>query len=368
MKIAHIADTHLRLRQYGNPKRGEDFMNSMLSAIKTAADEGCKYILAAGDILDSTSPGPIVCIQQLDAVNALLVQNGMLMLVTSGNHDKTYPSWCSRFTEESLKRECGIAVIDNTTYQIPDGPLVVGMPFMSDSDMRRMLQEDSIPSGDILMWHGAIAEFTGYVDEGAITMEELTSKRRWKLIAMGHLHIHSWNDMNGVTVAYPGSTECRDRSEDFDKKFIMYDWHDDKFTITSVPFKTRTKQKFDIDTEEELEQAIAQFKSDAVLYIDYNKSIPNAMLRIQTALGDANILRARPYTKDANKRATDLSRSCSVGDPVTFLSDNLHKLVPDLDKAERIRDISATLLSENIDAAKYLEDYINNRLDSITLV
>lgn len=37
MKIAHIADTHLRQRQYGVPGRGDDFVTGLSNAIKRHA-------------------------------------------------------------------------------------------------------------------------------------------------------------------------------------------------------------------------------------------------------------------------------------------------------------------------------------------
>lgn len=368
MKIAHIADTHLRQRQYGNPTRGEDFLNGLLSAIKAAHASGARVILAAGDILDSTNPGPQVCITQLDTVNNLLIELNMVMLVISGNHDKTSPNWCERFEDCDDGAAPGIKVINNQTYVLDGKISVVGIPFMSDSELRARLAADDIPHGDILMWHGAIAEFTGYVAEGVITMEELTKDKRWKLIAMGHLHIHNYKESNGVIAAYPGSTELLSVSEDFDKKLYVYDWDCETgtFEIESVPFHTREKQKFEIDTEEELDKAVSEFEESAVIFVKYNSKIPNARLRMQTAVKPTNILRAVPYAK-TSKRAVDVSRHCDVGDPVTFLNNNINKLVKDPEQAKRIRGIASSMLSEGIDAGKELEGFINNTLGQILI-
>lgn len=367
MKIAHIADTHLRQRQYGNPTRGEDFLNGLLSAIKAAHASGASVILAAGDILDSTNPGPQVCITQLDTVNNLLIELNMVMLVISGNHDKTSPNWCERFEDYDDGAAPGIKVIDNQTYVLDGKISVVGIPFMSDSELRARLADDDIPHGDILMWHGAIAEFTGYAAEGAITMEELTKDNRWRLIAMGDQHIHNYKESNDVIVAYPGSTELCSVSEDFDKKLYVYDWHDDgTFDIASVPFDTRKKQAFDIETEEDLEKAVSEFEESAVIFVKYNREIPNALLRMQTAVKPTNILRAVPYAK-TSKRAVDVSRHCDVGDPVTFLNNNINKLVKDPEQAERIRGVASSMLSESIDAGKELEGFINNTLGQILI-
>lgn len=370
MKIAHIADTHLRQRQYGNPGRGEDFLNGILEAIKTAHTHGANVVLAAGDILDSTNPGPQVCITQLDRVNKELLDRDMLMLVISGNHDKTSPSWCERFVGvDKMSTDIGIRVIDNQEYYIDGRIKVVGIPFMADKELRDKLAADTIPHGDILMWHGAIAEFTGYASEGAITLEELTKDKRWKLIAMGDQHIHNYKESNGVIVAYPGSTELCSVSEDFEKQLYIYDWDCETgtFEIESIPFHTREKQKFEIDTEEELDKACESFHKDSVIFVKYNREIPNALLRLQAAVKPTNILRAVPYLK-GQKRATEVSKGCSVGDPVQFLNDNINKLVKDPMQAERIRNVAGAMLSEEIDAGKVLEDYINKELDQITLV
>ena len=66
IKIAHIADCHLRVAQYGSKRRGGKFLQGVLSAVRKAASLGIKYILCSGDLLDASNPGPLVCVEQLE--------------------------------------------------------------------------------------------------------------------------------------------------------------------------------------------------------------------------------------------------------------------------------------------------------------
>lgn len=363
MKIAHIADCHLRQRQYNSPQRGEDFLNGLKSAIKTAHDNGCNHILVSGDLLDSTNPGSAVCIHQLDSLQDFLVKLQMKLVTTDGNHDKTNPSWCSRFNRQSEKLGYGIFEINNKSITLTEGKVSVtvhGLPYMSDETLRSMLKEDSIPHTDILMWHGAIKEFIGYPTENTISMSELTKDKRWKLIAMGDQHVHKMLTDNGVTVAYSGSTELCKLNEDLEKKMWIYDWDEaGTFKYTSVSFDTRKKQLFVLKTEEEFAAALKTFDPNAILFVTYSTEIQNAALRLQMAVKETNILRTVPlYPSTINVLSI---KDNNIGDIVQFLREHIKELV-DSEVAARIENLCVSVLSQDIDFMADINKYCEDKL------
>lgn len=366
LKVAHIADCHLRQRQYGYPQRGEDFLNGIKSAINKAHECGCKYIVAAGDLLDSTNPGAAVCIDQLDSIQLLLKELNLCMLITSGNHDKTSPHWCSRFNKFFKEEEGGMKVIDNEFYTLKQDEVEVvayGLPFLPDSEFRELLPD--LPEADILIWHAAIKEFTGYPTENAITCKELDCGK-WKLVMMGDQHIHKVLVEGDTTIAYPGSTELCSSSEDFEKELLVYEFQKDKsFTICSKAFKTRKKQLFIVKTEEELDEAVANFDPTAVIFIKYCKDIPMASFKITNGIKPTNILRAIPFS---NSKTSDAKLTVDeLKDPVSFLRDTLQIIVKDKDRAQRIENVCVAALTPDLDFAKELEVFIEGELNKVVI-
>ena len=98
IKVAHIADCHLRAYQYGSSRRGRAFLQGVESAISAAAKAGANMILCSGDLLDSNNPGPEVAINQLMELNEyLIVEHYLPMFVSVGNHDNCEPSWLTPY-------------------------------------------------------------------------------------------------------------------------------------------------------------------------------------------------------------------------------------------------------------------------------
>jgi hypothetical protein len=57
LKFAHSADFHLMLTMYGRRDRGLDFFKSVISMLETVKSRGCRFVIAAGDLLDKRQQG-----------------------------------------------------------------------------------------------------------------------------------------------------------------------------------------------------------------------------------------------------------------------------------------------------------------------
>lgn len=362
IKIAHVADSHLRQRQYGNYDRGKEFVKGLISAIKAAHSHGCAAILHSGDLVDSINPGSCVCLDQLDEVQKTLVECKLPMFVISGNHDKTDPNWCSRFNSSYASTKTGMVVIDNTTITIPGTTIKIhGLPFMPDNEIHNAVK--NAPAADIIMWHGAVKEFAGFSTANAMEASEFDIGK-WSLAALGDLHIHKYMRMPGGTiVAYPGSTELCSSSEDAEKKVMVYTFEkpDGKrkwscTAVDSVSFATRPVQVVEINTEDELVKFSKNITKGALVFVKYAREITNALLRLRNMMPEDALLRATPVTSVFTKKAGNIQ--VVQGQTMEqFLDAHLSELTSSEDIANNIRDLCKTILNPKMDHKAALEEY-----------
>lgn len=367
LKIAHIADCHLRRMQYGSPQRGEDFTEGLLSALEAAHKEGCRYVIIAGDLLDTVNPGSVVCLNVLDKVNTFALNRDMTLLTIAGNHDRAIPPWESRFdelTENGSMDEAvfGFCNINNRTFTAfgddDEKVRIHGVPYMPNNEMRELLP--ALPEADILAWHGSLADFAGFPVESALTVDEFADTGKWRVLAMGDLHIHAMVERKGMIAAYPGSTEMCSSSEEPDKSIYVYTIDKDSVQVDSVPFKTREKQFFNATDETSMADVLASMHQGAVAYVKYVDSIENAADRLRTA---AAAVGAMLVAQSVAVDGTDVivGRFSEMETPAEFLHRNIAGYT-DPERAQRIEGLCAAMLRRGEEWTSELEDYVENAL------
>lgn len=356
MLIAHIADCHLRRAQYGSTQRGEDFTDGLLSALEAAHKEGCRYVIIAGDLLDTVNPGSVICLDVLDKIQEFAVSRKLTLLTVSGNHDRAVPPWESRF-----QREYGLVSINHELFVCRDGDeevRVYGLPYMHNNEMRELLPD--IPEADILVWHASLADFAGFPVESALTVDEFAATGKWRILAMGDLHIHAMLEAKGMIAAYPGSTEMCSSSESPDKEIYVYDISSGGIAVRSVPFKTREKQFFDVKDEDSMEAALKGMRKGAVAYVKYVDSVENAADRLRIAAAAAGALLV-PNSVVAGGTDVIVGRCSEMETPAEFLHRNIASYT-DTDRAQRIEGLCAAMLRRGEEWTSELEDYCTNAL------
>src|SRR3954447_17109215 len=102
MKIAHLADTHIGMENYGriNPETGlnqrlHDFLASLDQAIDAAIEASVDLAVFAGDIYKTRDPTPT---HQREFARRIhrLSQAGIQTMIVAGNHD--IPMFAGRAT------------------------------------------------------------------------------------------------------------------------------------------------------------------------------------------------------------------------------------------------------------------------------
>lgn len=361
--IAHIADVHLRDRQYSCRARGRDFANALINAVNTAIAHGADAIICAGDLLDTARPSAATISDELTKVDKILTEAGIPMLVISGNHDLAEVPWMRVFDPHNDKR-VGIVCADHREFHI-GYTTILGLPFMPTEDMKRTL--DDLRAGgkyyDIITWHGAISEFVGYPSPNTLDMEYF--KDTCRLVAMGDQHIHRMKEEHQVVVAYPGSTEMCDECEDSEKK--MYLWHfnadGDIMFHESIPFETRPVQRFVLKTELDVEEAITKLLPNSLVYVKYDRTLTNVIPRLNTVLTPDNIFRpvALPDTTTKSMKKLKETRELLTS-PRDFVSAALRKVIPE-SQLERIEDLCLDMVDSNADYRYSIDKFCSDQME-----
>src|ERR671936_2615140 len=93
LRIAHIADTHIGMENYGriNPETGlnqrlHDFLNSLDQAIDGAIEASVDLVVLAGDIYKTRDPTPTHQ-REFAARIRRLIGADIPVLIVPGNHD-----------------------------------------------------------------------------------------------------------------------------------------------------------------------------------------------------------------------------------------------------------------------------------------
>lgn len=414
IKIAHIADCHLRASQYGRKSRSDDFLRGLTNAIQEAYKAGAEMILCAGDLLDTRNPGTKVCLAQLDIVNDLLKKLHLPMLVISGNHDNCIPAWHSRFTvlhecivagvpeghysidvgENVRHRFSGIICADNAhfsvtkTIQLDDDPKVIrlevspdnlrilGLPYMEATALRERLAElESLhDKPDIIMWHGEVKEFCGYPRENAIEIKDFDSTGA-ALIALGDQHIHAAKQGKNCILTYPGSTELCSSSEDTNKALYLYtillsdEARPEVVCVDSIPFATRKVQKFELNTEDDLESAEKAIEKGSLVFVKYKRTLKNVNARLKAAVAsdeEHTIIRATPFGEIENLTSVNYSPGDKVVRPWEFVHEESRSLFQEEERT-RIEEICANILNPELDHRAIIDRYCYDRLNKVVL-
>lgn len=355
MLLAHIADCHLRDRQYMYNFRGNDFFQGLKNAIQEAINQKADVIVCAGDLFDVSRPSAANAVANLKSIEKLCSDNNIKLLVTSGNHDITCNEWLQAHGS-------GLVGIDHKDYVVK-GIRIHGIPYCDAEDLRQKMAEldNNI---DVLVWHGEIKDFGGYPKSNAIELADFP-ENKFKLVAMGHIHIHKYikRESDGLVVAYPGSTEFGSESEDPQKKFYLYDFDEETHELKSIkscPFKTREVQSFVVKTEEDLDNAVMKIKKGTLILLRYNDSIKNVLMRFYSAMGEENILHSNVLPKD-NTLIDKKSITQTIESPVEFVKRNIGSIVKD-DAKDRIGSLCAVFVDNGADYKHHLDKYCEERL------
>ena len=276
--VYQIADVHLRDAQYQRRSRGQDFLNAFESILVKVVSLGGSVLIVSGDFLDSTRPSPKI-VEFLKRMQAFAISHGLMIYVTSGNHDMTDPHWLTATLD--LSDAGGFRVIDNKLVTLPAGLSLYGLPFVNREKFNAIKPE--LPPASILAFHTSVQEMMNFKSESALPLAELPHEK-YQVIAIGDIHIRMKKTIGTCLVSQPGSTEMCSTAEDENKVMVALDFEDGKFVgDRDIPITSRRVLRFRITSEDQMEPALleceASKKDEPIIVIDYSLGISNIQQR-----------------------------------------------------------------------------------------
>lgn len=234
MRIVHLADSHLGLRQlqrtdsHGRNIRELDFAAAFAAAIERAIELRPACVIHAGDLFDSYHPSAAALTAALDGLARLREAQIPLVLI-SGNHSTPRVA-AARHIFEVLGRFGGQGLV-HAVFAQPEivrigGLAVHALPHHNDPEVLAGYMRDARPLADadrnVVVAHtGFLAlDRVGAGEAGSVNLsgEELEAVGTFDYVALGHLHRYDRVRLNAV---YSGSVERTSWADDARRKGIV---------------------------------------------------------------------------------------------------------------------------------------------------
>ncbi len=245
MLIAHMADTHLGMRQYGLVWREEDIYERFHEAIEQAVREGVNAILISGDMFDRARP-PIRAIKAAMDALEMARSKGIPVYAVLGEHDiprvKDEPPQVIlrsyvKLLGTSKTPDHDTLLIDGNEYVIAGISHYPSQERYLRSLRERLRMLSTIIKGrkSVLMLHQCLVNYFPF--EEGLDVNDIPES--FTYVAMGHLHKRVKGRREGTIIAYPGSIEIL-RIDEIDdwrrdgKGFYIVDLSSDEAVIHEV--------------------------------------------------------------------------------------------------------------------------------------
>ena len=202
VKFLHTADWHLGMQAHFLPDEArvrfaQDRFDSVRRIADLAREEGCAFVVVAGDVFDSNHVDRQVVAKAIDALTSFTVP----VFLLPGNHDPLDPSSVYRTTAWTDRKPANIEVLVNATA-IPapgaGGVEVVGIPWYSKHQLGDPVTAgyEAAASADgalrVIVGHGIVDELSPDRDDPSLitaeTMRNALANNTAHYIALGDRH------------------------------------------------------------------------------------------------------------------------------------------------------------------------------------
>jgi DNA repair exonuclease SbcCD nuclease subunit len=201
VKFLHTSDWHLGMRRHflseeAEPRYRQDRLEAVRRIGEIAAEEGCDFVVAAGDLLDSNQVDPRTVARGAEALRSIPVPVYLL----PGNHDAADAS--SMLCSEAFARlrPERVHVLDRPgVVEVAPGVEIVAAPWRTRRPLTDLVREacEGLEPGPvrIALGHGAVDRLSPDADDPA--MVEVA--RAESVIAAGCIHYLALGDRHSVT-------------------------------------------------------------------------------------------------------------------------------------------------------------------------
>jgi DNA repair exonuclease SbcCD nuclease subunit len=227
MRFAHIADTHLGIRQYNLDEREEDFYQAFHESVDKIIESECDFVVHSGDLFDEPRPQVKAMVEARDAIDRLL-EAGILVFAIAGNHDILMRK--GALPPHAIYKKIEMLTPKKPTREF-EGMLICGLPYHSKmhasalrDKLKELEKEAKNYDNSILLLHQGVDKYFGL--EYELKIGDIPGG--FDYYALGHIHKRIEDDFGGGKLVYPGSTEMwrMDELGDFEKSgkgFVIVD-------------------------------------------------------------------------------------------------------------------------------------------------
>lgn len=227
MRFAHIADTHMGIRQYNLDEREEDFYAAFHEAVDKIIESECRFVIHSGDMFDEPRPQVRAMVEARDAIDRLL-EAEIPIFAIAGNHDILMRK--GAVLPHSIYKKLEVLTPRKPTREF-EGILICGLPYHSKvhsnalkEALKDLKREAKKHDKSILVLHQGIDKYFGLEYELKIG----DVPHGFDYYALGHIHKRIEDDFGGGKLVYPGSTEMWriDELADYEKNgkgFVVVD-------------------------------------------------------------------------------------------------------------------------------------------------
>ncbi len=245
IRFAHMADTHLGA--FRDPVLRELNLRAFLRALDIVCDEGCDFLVIAGDMFDTTLPEMDVVERAADALRRL-GEEGVRTYVFYGSHDRslTEKGMVDVLEAAGLFTNVGVLDLDPgddhppVTVDRSTGAVLVAVggrqlsleqALFATADWTTLEEAVADAPLSVFGYHGPVE---GMLPEELTNMEALERGRLppgFDYYALGHVHHHAIAEVGDGTVAvYPSTTfgaSFTDLADGREKGIVVVDVEDD---------------------------------------------------------------------------------------------------------------------------------------------
>jgi len=203
MRILHVADTHLGLRQYGLEVRREDFARAFEQVIQQAIVAHVDAVVHAGDLFDNRFPTTVDLTELIHLLQRLQAADIPLLGVVGNHEGKRNSQWLDLFSQLGLAHHLSA----QTPFELHGVPLW-GVDFISRNP--EQVKPPSVDGG-VLVMHQLLRD-KHVSGQGELSLPDLYGCGA-RLVLLGDYHEHRvWRE-GETLVTYPGSSERTSAAE-----------------------------------------------------------------------------------------------------------------------------------------------------------
>lgn len=352
MLITHAGDAHLGNKHCGLEPRLQDFRDAVAQVFRIAAASGSRAIIWPGDIWHSARPSHVDIAFMQRLVSEYRYDHGIESVGIDGNHDSCNGEWLE---------VVGITDLHSRVIEI-DGVRFFGYRGTNAEVMLNELPQllESVGNFDVFVTHQSYAELCGF--SGAMLtcawLASVLKPHGVKYVAMGDIHDYAEIEVDGIRMAYPGSTEINSRDLCRDRRVLQ--WDTNALFLTQVPLKVRRWHEFTIESEPELERLLELCDPAALNLVTVDRTLDDGVNRINRRLRQSSILGVADW-KAVAILGTDGRAGVVASDVVHNRADNLGNLMGKVLKEtdmlpERLKPVAAAFLAGR-DPVAIVENY-----------